>query len=157
MVRFLIALLFCVIVHGVFSGAQYILMERLYALPCSGFPVQSIGIFQNLQQAFSIAQYYVVLSLLRTMFFVILCIMIFSISLLFRNMILSISVILGASLLPVASRSIAHSLYLYSPVSVLYVNDLLIYQAGPGTALIVFGVYGVIAAALFASMLKWRV
>ncbi len=156
LIRLSVVLLFCVLVQSLLSAAQYALMDGAYRLDLSSYPVQSLDIFQNLQQAGSLAQYYILLSLYRMLFSIGLCIIIFSASLLLKNLMLSIGVTVGTALLPMASKTFAYAVYLYSPISGLYVNDLIAYQAGPVKFIVMLGGYVAAAMLLFISALKIR-
>lgn len=117
--RIAVIALFCAVFQTVFSAVQYIFMSAAFELPSPNFPLQSLTAFSGIKQSVSILQFYILLSVARLLFLALTSVIIFAVTVLIRNLMLSIGTVMVVSLLPAVSQSAVPTLYLYSPLSAI--------------------------------------
>lgn len=117
--RIAVIALFCAVFQTVFSAVQYIFMSAAFELPSPNFPLQSLTAFSGIKQSVSILQFYILLSVARLLFLALTSVIIFAVTMLIRNLMLSIGTVMVVSLLPAVSQSAVPTLYLYSPLSAI--------------------------------------
>ncbi|MCL2628185.1 MAG: ABC transporter permease [Oscillospiraceae bacterium] len=149
LIRISAVLVFCVTVQLLFSFTMFVFFEKMYILPGHGFSIQSIEIFQYQALSLSIIGYYIVLSMMRLVFSLVLCVLIYSLSLLIKNLIAAVGAVLSVFLLPFASQNFAPWLFLYSPLSVMSTIDILAHQSTHYILFITLIIYSIISGLVF--------